>query len=157
MNQVTVTRPQHPLAGLRLEVIGSMRELGREELLVVLPDGSKTLMPSDWTDHDAAVRDEEASLGTATLAAPADLLHAYGLISGLRARAEAGREQAARKSPCKEDDRAACSTQSDAGTDPGTTTGSDRVTAPVAGRRRGQGPGPADRPSRRGGDDGGRR
>ena len=159
MNEVTVTRPRHPLAGLRLEVIGSMRKLGREELLVVLPDGSKTLMPADWTDCGVAEAEDGrlAERRAVILAAPADLLHACGLVSGLRARAAAGREQAARKSPCEEDDRAACAAQFDAGADPGATTGGDRVAARGAGRRGDQGLGPADRPSRRGGNDGSRR
>lgn len=38
------------------------------------------------------------------------LLEAYGLVSSLLGRAIAGRKQAARQSPCKEDDRAACPT-----------------------------------------------
>jgi hypothetical protein len=158
VNEVTVTRPRHPLAGRRLQVIGAMRKLGRDELLVVLPDGSKTLMPAAWTDRHATPADEgqEAVQGTAVLAAPADLLHACELISGLRGRVGTGLEQAARKSPCK-DDRAACTAEFDAGTDPGATTGNDRVAARDTGRRRNQGPGPADCPGRGCDGDGSRR
>jgi hypothetical protein len=157
VSEVTVTRSRHPLAGRRLQVIGAMRKLGRDELLVVLPDGSKTLMPSAWTDHDtttAAGRGRESAAGTAVLAVPADLLRACLLVSVLRARAGAGLEQAARKSPCEEDDHAACPAKSDAGTDPGATSRSARVTAGGTGSRRDQGPGPADRPGRRGDGDG---
>lgn len=153
-----MTRPRHPLAGRRLQVIGAMRRLGRDELLVVLPDGSKTLIPAVWTDRDTTTANEDQALeqGTAILAGPAELLHAFELVASLRVRADAGRGQAARKSPCKEDDRAACTAEFDARTDPGSTTGSDRVAARDRGRRRDQDPGPADRPRRRDDDDGGR-
>ena len=121
MNEVMVTRLRHPFAGQRLEVIGAMRKLGREELLVVLPDGSKTLMPAAWTDHAGPGADQEAHQQAAVLAAPADLVTAWVLISALRARAEGALEQAACKSPCKEDEHAACPAQSDPRTDPGAT------------------------------------
>jgi hypothetical protein len=108
-----------------------MRRLGRDELLVVLPDGSKTLIPAVWTDRDTTTVDEDQALdqATAILAAPTDLLAACELVASLHARAGAGGEQAARKSPCEEDDRAACAAEFDARTDPGATTGGDRVTA----------------------------
>ena len=110
---MTVTRPRHPLAGLRLEVIGSMRRRGREEPLVVLPDGSKTLMPADWTDDKPRAPSSPADLGPMTLAGPRDLLHACVLVSALSARADQAAQQAASTSPCEEDEDAACSTQSE--------------------------------------------
>ena len=154
-----VTRPRHPLEGRRLQVIGAMRRLGRDELLVVLPDGSKTLMPAGWTDRDTTMANEGRALDqvTAILAAPAQLLHAHELVSSLRARAGAGRGEAARKSPCEEDKRGACAAEFDAGADPGITTGCDRVAARDGGGRRDQDSGPADRPRRRDDDGGGRR
>lgn len=159
MNEVTVTRPRHPLAGRRLQVIGAMRRSGRDELLVVLPDGSKTLIPAVWTDRDTTTTNEDSALGreTAVLAAPAELLGARELVVSLCARADSGGGQAARKSPCKEDDRAACAAEFDARTDPSATTGSDRVAARPRGRRRDQDSGSADRVRRHGDDDGGRR
>ena len=42
-------RPRHPLAGRELRVLGGMRRHGRLELLLVLPDGSKRLIPAAWT------------------------------------------------------------------------------------------------------------
>jgi hypothetical protein len=159
MNEVTVTRPRHPLAGRRLQVIGAMRRLGRDELLVVLPDGSKTLIPAVWTNRDTTTTNEDSALGqeTAILAAPAELLGARELVVSLCARADSGGGQAARKSPCKEDDRAACAAEFDARTDPGATTGSDRVSARARGRRRDQDSGSVDCVRRHGDDDGGRR
>lgn len=81
-----MTRPRHPLEGRRLQVIGAMRRLGRDELLVVLPDGSKTLMPAGWTDRDTTTTNEDHVLDrtTAILAAPAQLLHAHELVASLR-------------------------------------------------------------------------
>lgn len=159
MNGVMVTRPRHPLAGRRLQVVGAMRRLGRDELLVVLPDGSKTLIPAAWTDRATTTANQDQALdqGAAILARPAELLAARELVARLRARADAGGGQAARKSPCKEDDRAACAAEFDARTDPGATTGGDRVAAGDGGGRRDQDFGPADRLRRRDDDGGGRR
>ena len=47
---MTVTRDRHPLCGRELRVLGRMRRHGSVELLVVLPDGSKTLLPVGFTD-----------------------------------------------------------------------------------------------------------
>lgn len=75
---VRVTRGRHPLQGCVLPVLGRMRRHGRLELLLVLPDGSKSLLPAEWTDCG-----EAADAGTgegepvaATVGSLADLLHA---------------------------------------------------------------------------------
>jgi len=117
---VTLTRRRHPFEGRSLQVLGSMRRHGVAELLVVLPDGSKRLIPAAWTDLEQPAGGDDAA---ATLGSVSDLLRASVLVSGLSARAADGREQAARKSPCKEDNRAACAAQSDAGSAPGATPG----------------------------------
>jgi hypothetical protein len=93
---------------------------GAMELLVVLPDGSKRLIPAAWTDLEPAPGGD-GSDGPGTLGSAADLLGLSVLVSGLSARGADSREQAARKSPCKEDDRAACSAQSAAGPGSGAT------------------------------------
>ena len=49
---VTITRPRDPLEGESLAVLGRVHRHGRLELLVALPDGSKRLVPAQWTDHD---------------------------------------------------------------------------------------------------------
>lgn len=154
-----MTRPRHPLEGRRLQVIGAMRRLGRDELLVVLPDGSKTLMPAAWTDRDPTTANGGQALdrATAVLAVPAELLHAHELVAGIGARIDAGGGQAARKPPCEEDKRAARAAEFDARTDPGIATGSDLVAARHGGRRRDPDPDPADRPRRHDDDDGGLR
>jgi hypothetical protein len=127
---VTLTRRRHPFEGRPLQVLGSMRRHGAAELLVVLPDGSKRLIPAAWTDLEQPAGGDDAA---ATLGSVSDLLHASVLVSGLSARTADGREQAARKSPSKEDNRAACAAQSDAGSAPGATPGPDGPASRAAG------------------------
>ena len=76
---VVITRPRHPLHGRELRVLGGMRRHGKRELLVVLPDGSKRLVPASWTGLDE---------NNAVLAAAA-VLHAAG-HRDLRMGAEGG-------------------------------------------------------------------
>src|SRR5262249_8137332 len=71
----------------------------------------------------------------ATLGSVPDLLVLSVLVSGLSARGADDGEQAARKSPCKEDDRAACAAQSAAGPGSGATPGPDRASSRRAGGR----------------------
>src|SRR2546430_8985747 len=135
---VTITRPRHPLAGEPLRVLGSLRRHGRLELLLVLPDGSKSLVPAAWTslgDEPGAEAGDDAA-ARATLGRLGDLLAACVLVSALSARCRDGREQAARQSPTKEDCRAACAAQSAAG--PGSGATSD-VAGPACRRARGRG------------------
>ena len=46
-----MTRHRDALEGQRLTVLGRSRRCGRAELLVVLPDGSKRVIPAAWTDE----------------------------------------------------------------------------------------------------------
>ncbi len=121
VSTVRLTRPRHPFEGQPLPVLGRMRRHGEVELLVVLPDGSKRLIPAAWTDLERPPGGTGAGGGPATLGAVPDLLGLSVLVSDLSARSADDREQAARKSPCKEDDRAACPAQSAAGPGSGTT------------------------------------
>ena len=142
---VRLTRPRHPFDG-RLPVLGSMLRHGAMELLVVLPDGSKRLIPAAWTDLEPTPGGDGRD-GPAALGAAADLLGLCVLVSGLSARGADSGEQAARKSPCKEDDRAACSAQSAAGPGSGATPGPDRASSRRTG---GSGIGAAGPPDREG-------
>lgn len=109
MTSVVITRPRHPLEGQSLRVLGRMRWHGQLELLLVLPDGSKRLIPRAWTDAgEDTVGDVVATLGSL-----ADLLGLCALVGELAGRELAGRGQAARKSPSKEDSSAACPAQFD--------------------------------------------
>jgi hypothetical protein len=47
---VRITRSRHPLQDRSLRVLGGMRRHGVMELLLVLPDGGKSLIPAAWTD-----------------------------------------------------------------------------------------------------------
>ena len=87
-----------------------MRRHGELELLLVLPDGSKSLIPAAWTDLDGPAGGADVA---ATLGSLAQLLALCALAGDLAGREPAVQGQAAGKSPCKEDSHAACPTQSD--------------------------------------------
>ena len=95
-----------------MPVLGGMRRHGALELLLVLPDGSKSLVPAAWTDVDPSGVNAVASMST--LGSLSDLLQACDLVVDLAERRGVERGQAARKSPCEEDFHAACPAQSDA-------------------------------------------
>ena len=94
------------------------------ELLLELPDGSKSLVPAAWTDAQPSSGDDAGPV--ATLGSLADLLHVCELIAG------SGRGQAAGMSPCKEDSHAACPAQFDARPGPGLAHRAGPGTAPPA-------------------------
>jgi hypothetical protein len=157
---VTIIRPRHPLEGRALRMLGSLRRHGRLELLLVLPDGSKSLVPAAWTDLED--NDVEKAAGmAATLGSLEDLLAASRLVSALSARVADGEEQAARQSPCKEDSRAACAAQSAAGPGSGATPDAVGPAPRSPGRGGDHAAGPPDRQSVRPGhiahENGGRR
>jgi Family of unknown function (DUF5372) len=86
---VRVTRPRHALHGLSLAVLGQMRRHGRVELLLMLPDGSKSLIPAGWTDRDSQgiVADDAATDGAPPvgLGSVQDLRNLLVLLSALSA------------------------------------------------------------------------
>src|SRR5207245_4621336 len=47
---VTITRSHHAFEGQSLVVDGRVHRQGRAHLLLVLPDGSRSLIPAEWTD-----------------------------------------------------------------------------------------------------------
>ena len=116
---VRVGRPGHPLHGLDLPVWGRLRLRGVAMVVLVLPDGSRKRIPAAWA-HESGSEDTGAP-AAAVVAAPGDLLRLLRVISGIPATAGNHAEQAARQSPGKEDDRAACTTQSAAGPGSGAT------------------------------------
>ena len=157
---VRVTRSRHPLQGQALTVLGRMRRHGRLELLVVLPDGSKTLFPAVWTDLDATAADATAApvldmvgdravggagSSTATVGALSDLARAVAVVSALLPGPADSGEQAARQPPCKEDNRAACAAESDTRGGLGATSESHRGAPGTAAGGGGRDAGPPDR------------
>ena len=96
----TVTRPRHPLKGHPLAVLGRMHRHGQDELLVVLPDGSKSLVPASWTDLGEGPG-EAGGAAMATLGSVADLLAAASFAARLSTNAPGTPEQAARRPPTR--------------------------------------------------------
>jgi len=110
MTSVMVTRKRHCMEGQMLEVLGKMVCRGQIQLLVVLGDGTKTLMPATWTDFGAETEiasDISDHATTATLGSLEDLVAIRALVDRLT------QSQAARQSSCKEDNRATKPAQSD--------------------------------------------
>jgi hypothetical protein len=57
---VTIIRPYHPFEGNKLAVFGRRRYQGKSHLILTLPDGSRSLMPVEWTDLDSFKQDSLA-------------------------------------------------------------------------------------------------
>jgi hypothetical protein len=162
MTTVVITRRRHPLVGQSLPELGRMRRHGRLELLLVLPDGSKALVPAAWTnvgvDTAGASTGGEAGAVAATLGSVADLLAACTLLTDLTMREPDEQGQAAGKSPCEEDSDAACPAQFDTRSAAAATGEAGRAAAGGGGRNRDHAAGRRDRQDRHPGRDrGGRR
>src|SRR2546427_6289384 len=52
---VTITRPHHPFEGQALAVLGWTHRNDQLHLVLVLPDGSRSLIPAAWTDFKGGV------------------------------------------------------------------------------------------------------
>ena len=82
--QVRITRPQHPFDGKTLAVFGRRRYQGKPHLVLILPDGSRSLIPTEWTDLDSF---PPGSLAGPKLNTPlgcvTDLLHARAVVDAL--------------------------------------------------------------------------
>src|SRR5215472_7776192 len=48
--KVTIVRVRHLFEGRSLNVLGVTHRKGQLHLVLILPDGSKSLIPADWTD-----------------------------------------------------------------------------------------------------------
>src|SRR5687767_8496734 len=53
LQHVTVNRPEHPFEGQSLGVFGHTHREGRLHLILILPDGSRSMIPADWTDFQS--------------------------------------------------------------------------------------------------------
>ena len=141
LETVRVVRPGHPLHGLDLPVWGRLRLRGVAMVVLVLPDGSKERIPAAWVGEGGG-EDPAAPV----VAAAADLLRLLRVISGVPAIAGNRAELAARQSPGKEDDRAACTTQSAAGPGSGATIAAGQPAALAHHASRGRDRGTPDHP-----------
>jgi len=84
--QVTVVRSRHPLEGSALDVLGWCHRRGELHLTLVLPDGTRSLIPAAWTDLPSAQHVSGPSLRrgrTAFVASHVDLLHAQTIVDAL--------------------------------------------------------------------------
>src|SRR5438477_4176673 len=53
--RITITRPHHPFEGQSLEVLRRVRMRAGLQFVLILPDGSKSRIPADWTDYQNPV------------------------------------------------------------------------------------------------------
>ena len=82
--KVTITRAHHPFQGKSLAVMGRFHRNKRLHLLLILPDGSRSYIPADWTDFLDVSQDGGADQTRSVALAPlSDLLHARSIIDGL--------------------------------------------------------------------------
>ena len=75
-----IVRPHHPFEGQDLVVVSVMHRHNNLELCLVLPDGSKSLIPAAWTDLE---RIPERQGESGTLGSLSDLLHARAVVDRL--------------------------------------------------------------------------
>ena len=144
LETVRVVRPGHPLHGLDLPVWGRLRLRGVAMVVLVLPDGSRKRIPAAWAPEGGS--EDTGAPAVAVIAAAGDLLRLLRVISGIPATAGNHAEQAARQSPGKEDDRAACTTQSAAGPGSGATIRAGQPAALAHHASRGRDRGTPDHP-----------
>ena len=86
---VTILRERHPFEGRSLVVMSAIKRRGTLLLLVVLPDGSRSLIPAGWTDWTGTADDGSLSRcehRDSCLASLADLLHSRGIVDALLGR-----------------------------------------------------------------------
>src|SRR6516165_10777876 len=87
--RLTIVRERHPFEGRSLPVMRTIKRRGTLLLLVVLPDGSRSLIPANWGDWQAAA-DDPFDSGAAhrepCLAPVADLLRARALVDAVLGR-----------------------------------------------------------------------
>jgi hypothetical protein len=140
---IRVVRPGHPLHGLDLPVWSRLRLRGVAMVVLVLPDGSKKRIPAAWAGEGGS--GNPATPSAAVVAGAADLLR-LRVTSGIPATAGNHAEQAARQSPGKEDDRAACTAQSAAGPGSGATIAAGQPAALAHRASRGRDRGTPDHP-----------
>ena len=82
-----------------------MHRKGQLLLVLILPDGSKSLIPADWTDLASPIQIFSAAGATATLGSLENLLHARAVVDALLGRlapvtGEDGNFAATKESAC---------------------------------------------------------
>ena len=82
--RVTITRPHHPFQGQSLEVFRHARMPGGLQFVLILPDGSKSMVSAEWTDFES---DDCGPQTPQLVGSPHDLLRLRGLVDMLLRRA----------------------------------------------------------------------
>ena len=83
-HSVTITRAHHAFEGESLTVVGQAHRHNCLHLLLVLPDGSRSLIPASWTDFPGSDQPISADHSRhVALASLSDLLHARSIIDAL--------------------------------------------------------------------------
>src|SRR5271163_4149294 len=89
-DSLTITRERHVFEGQSLAVISSIRRRGVLLVLVVLPDGSRSLIPASWTDWSPEQTDrtpaDDVGGGDHDLGRLGDLLHLRKVLDALSGR-----------------------------------------------------------------------
>jgi hypothetical protein len=83
---VAITREQHPFEGQSLSVIHSIRRRGVRLVLVILPNGTRSLIPAAWTDWKTEPASTPTSHISHNLGRLDDLLHLRRIINALLSR-----------------------------------------------------------------------
>jgi len=85
-----VVRERHPFEGELLDVMGRTHRKGVLVLTLVLPDGTRSLIPAAWTDLGADTAEVEMlavpSSSAGTVGSVRDLLHARQVVDALLGR-----------------------------------------------------------------------
>ena len=80
---VTITRLHHPFEGKTLPVFGLRRHQGKLHLILILPNGSRSLIPAEWTNLDAFPQSPPAKPKPTHLGSVRDLLQALAVVDAL--------------------------------------------------------------------------
>jgi hypothetical protein len=80
---VRIIRDQHPFEGQDLAVFGHSHRRGQLHLTLILPDGSKSLIPAEWTDLYSIENSRQSSTAMATVE---DLLRCRVVVDALQRR-----------------------------------------------------------------------
>jgi len=89
-SKVTILRDHHPLQGQPLELFSWSHRNGSLHLTLVLPDGSRSLIPASWTDLDMnpakagqTLPSDDGQPTSATIGSLSHLLHARKVVDSL--------------------------------------------------------------------------
>ena len=103
---MTIVRPRHPFEGRAPELLGWSHRHNRLHLLLILPDGSRSLIPAEWTDlqrPDDEAAGDDAAIGIAPppfLGSLTQLLQACLLVEALLQRLDAAGRKTTQEGRC---------------------------------------------------------